>query len=495
METVLTRERALELLPRAALLIGGEWRETASGGQREHIDPSTGRSLGTFPVAGQQEVDEAVAAARAAFPAWRRTTADVRRRILLEIAARLRDQADEFSAISALESGSMYHMSPHGIAVEYFEYYAGWAGKHEGELISTYPEPALDYVKYEPYGVIGAIITWNGPVINAAMKVAAALAAGNCIVLKPPELGPFAVTRFGELCLEAGLPPGVLNILSGGPETGSALVRHPDVDKLSFTGGIATARHVMADASATLTPVVLELGGKSANIVFEDADLDDPGTAATLAVLFAANGQGCLLPSRLLVHDRLYDEVVARAAAIAGAMVVGDPFDPAAQIGPVISEQACNRILGVIDQAAAESHGRLIAGGKRLGGDLADGCFLAPTVFADVDNRSSLAQEEIFGPVLAIERFSDTAQAVALANDTKFGLAAYLHTRDLKRAHRVADQLDAGYVAVNAFLPIPAFAPFGGFKSSGSGKEGGRHGLEEFLRAKNVYISLGGSED
>jgi aldehyde dehydrogenase (NAD+) len=322
------------------------------------------------------------------------------------------------------------------------------------------------------------------------MKVAPALAAGNTVVLKPSELGPMAALRFGELCQEAGLPPGVLNVVPGGQAAGQALVGHRDVGKVSFTGGIRTAQRILAAAAENVTPVLLELGGKSAAVIFADADLDSAVEMGVMAGVANMSGQACVLPTRMLVEDSVYSQVEERAAALAASITVGDPFDPASQMGPVINEPALERILGVVEQAASDNEGRLLAGGTRLGGPLAAGYYVAPTVFGSVDNSSPLAQDEIFGPVLSLIRFSSDDEAVALANGTRYGLGAFVFTNDLSRAHRVADGLEAGWIGVNGFPPMPPNAPFGGVKQSGSGREGGAAGLEEFLRPKNVYVRL-----
>jgi len=324
--------------------------------------------------------------------------------------------------------------------------------------------------------------------MGMGQKAVPALAAGNTVVVKPPELAPFGALRFAELALEAGIPPGVLNVVVGGAAAGDALVRHPEVDKVSFTGGCATARLVMAAAAETLTPLTFELGGKSANIVFPDADLDGAASMAAMLGAVLLSGQGCALPTRLYVHDDVYDDVVARVVAQIEAVPVGDPFDPAVLMGPVVSERACERILGVIHRAVDEGAGTLLTGGERLGGALAAGYFVAPTVFGDVDHDSSLARDEIFGPVLSVLRFHDEDEVVDKANDSPFGLSAYLHTRDGARAQRIARRLDVGTVIVNGFPGMSPGAPFGGVKQSGFGREGGRAGIEEFVRRKNVVF-------
>ena len=480
---------AAKALPEAALFVGGE-RVTTGTATMERLDPTTGGILGSFPIAGPDDVDRAVRAARRAFPAWRRMTADRRRRLLFDVAALLEAAESEFKMLVALETGIPLQRSSVRSAVDYLEYYAGWTDKLAGELVASYPRPALDYVRYEPYGVIASLIPWNAPVITACKKLAPALAAGNCVVLKSPELGPFALMRLAELFAEAGLPDGVLSLLAGGPEVGQALIRHPDVNKVSFTGGSGTARHVMAVAAESTKPLILELGGKSANIVFPDADLASAAQMAAYMATIASSGQGCLFPTRLLVHDQVYDEMVDRVRAVAEAAIIGDPLDPAVTMGPVISAQACDRILGYVQDAAAAGDGKVVTGGRRAGAELADGFFVEPTVVVDVDNGSRIAQEEIFGPVLCVIPFHDEEEAIRIANDSPYALAAYVHTNDLGRAHRIVDDLDAGYVSINSFPSMTATAPFGGSKASGFGREGGRAGIEEFMQTKNVYVSL-----
>lgn len=478
------------MVPSGALLINGDWVADSSEGRIDQINPATGLRLGSFALAGAKEVDAAVEAARAAAGAWKRWAPPDRRDVLLAIARLLQEHDSELGAIRSLETGAPFkRRRGRSLAAEYFAYYAGWVDKLEGRTIPVGPD-ALDYTIAEPYGVVAVIIPWNGPVVSAGMKVAPALAAGNTVVLKPSELGPMAALRFGELCQEAGLPPGVLNVVPGGQAAGQALVSHRDVGKVSFTGGIRTAQKILAAAAENVTPVLLELGGKSAAVIFADADLESAVEMGVMAGVANMSGQACVLPTRMLVEDSVYSQVEERAAELAASITVGDPFDPASQMGPVINEPALERILGVVEQAASDNAGELLAGGKRLGGSLADGYYVAPTVFGSVDNSSSLAQDEIFGPVLSLIRFSSDDEAVALANGTRYGLGAFVFTKDLSRAHRVADGLEAGWIGVNGFPPMPPNAPFGGVKQSGSGREGGVAGLEEFLRPKNVYVRL-----
>src|SRR5882757_79818 len=489
--TIATRHaEAAVVLPEPGMLIAGDWVTKTTAGTMDRIDPSTNVLLSTFPIASQDDVDRAVRSARTAFPAWKRTPVNVRRDLLLRIGQLLLEASDDLAQIIALETGHPAALVTADPVVDWFNYYAGWADKFAGEVIHSYPARALDYAVYEPYGVIGAIVPWNGPLAVSAMKMAPALAAGNCVVLKTPEQSPFATMRLAQICREAGLPEGVLSVLNGGPEVAQAIIRHPDVRKVSFTGGPAVGSKVMALAAESLTPVVMELGGKSANLIFADADLENAVQMATMMSAVIAAGQGCLFPTRLLVQDAVYDEVVERAKAIAESAPQGDPLDPSVIMGPVVSCGAFERIMGYIDIAKSDGTSRLVVGGSRLGGEFESVFFVEPTIFADVDNSSPIAQEEVFGPVLSIIRFKDEEEAVTIANDSRFGLAAYLHTQDLSRAHRIADELDAGWIGVNSFPAMTPTAPFGGVKSSGFGREGGRAGIEEYVHPKNINIVL-----
>ena len=375
------------------------------------------------------------------------------------------------------------------MAAQKFRYFGGWADKIQGQTISTWGGPAHDYAVYEPYGVIGAIIPWNGPLFAAAMVLAPALAAGNCVVLKAPDLAPYSVIRLGELFLEAGFPPGVVNVVTGGAEAGEAIVAHPGVDKIQFVGSGATAKKVLRSAAETLKPCGLELGGKSAVIVFADADLMDAAKRG-LSGAVSANGQGCVNGTRLLVERPIYDQYLQMLQAMAGHIKVGDPQEKDTVLGPVISEGAAQRILGIVAAAGADG-ARVVAGGERLGGDHASGYYLPVTIVADVANESAIAQHEVFGPVVTVTPFDGEDEAIQLANATDYGLGGYIHTQNLRRAHHVAAALDAGMIQVNGSGEgMTPCVPFGGVKQSGYGRLGGEAGLKEFLRIKNIWINL-----
>jgi len=477
--------------PKGSLLIGDKVIEKASGGVYTHINPATGLAQAEIPLAGVSETEDAVAAAKAAFEIWRRMPGRERGALLARLADLIKENASEFQRLAVLEGGTPFSIaaSGAGIAEEWTRYYAGWADKIDGQVVSSFPSDEFIYTLPEPYGVIGIVITWNGPLISLGMKVIPALAAGNTVVVKPAEQTPFVAALFGQLALQAGIPPGVINILPGAVESAQTLIAHPDVQKVSFTGGPVTARKILHQCAELLKPSVMELGGKSANIVFADADLDVAAQHAAMMSVGLLSGQGCELPTRLLVQDSVYDEMVEKVVAIAKSLPIGDPRDPNTFIGPVINEEACDRILAMVERAKLAGAGRLVLGGERLGGDLAKGFFVSPTIFADVDPQSEIAQQEVFGPVLVIQKFSTEEEVIEIANSTQYGLGGYIQTNDLKRAHRVAAAMTTGSVHINGSRNIPAHAPFGGLGLSGFGKEGGRPGLDEFIRLKTVSLA------
>ena len=475
------------------LHIGGEAFDTGSGGFHDHLYPALAAKTSRIPLAGAAETDAAVLAAHKAFAGWRATLPAQRRDVLQRLAVLVREHAPEFGRLGAIDNGTPAAFAAFGahIAADWISYYAGWADRIEGRVNSTVTENGeLGYTLSEPYGVIGLIIKWNGPLIFQGMKGAPALAAGNTVVVKPSEMTPYSGELFMKLAVEAGIPAGVINMIPGNAEAGAALVRHPLVEKISFTGGPATARKILAACAEAIKPAVLELGGKSANLIFNDADLDAACAFGVDGSIGMMSGQGCAFPTRMLVQRGVYEEVVDRALARAAQIKVGDPFAPDTTSGPVINEAALHRILGMIERAKADGSGRLLAGGNRLGGDLANGYFIEPTVFVDVHPDSALAQEEVFGPVLAITPFEDEDEAVAIANNTQYGLSAYIQSRSLSRTLRVAERLKSGVVLANGSQNIQPNRPFGGLGLSGFGREGGKEGLDEFIRTKTVGIRL-----
>jgi aldehyde dehydrogenase (NAD+) len=477
--------------PDISLRIGAEKRRTASGGIYQHINPCDGRPDAEIPMAGTAEIDEAVQAAHRAFLDWRQTSPAVRQQMLTRLADLIDEHSQEFIRLGTYDNGTPNSLVAALVAFssEWVRYYAGWADKIISDVSGTYrTHGEFAYTLSQPYGVIGVIITWNGPLISLAMKVPAALAAGNTVVIKPSELTPFSAGLFADLAAEAGIPEGVINVVPGSAEAGGALVAHPLVKKVTFTGGPDTARKILHTCADAIKPAVMELGGKSGNLIFEDADLDAACAVGTMTSIGLMTGQGCALPTRMIVARPVYDDVIARVKAMVATIKVGDPTQPDTLSGPVVNAAALERITGMIERAK-EAGARLITGGERVGGELADGYYLQPTVFADVDPNSELAQKEVFGPVLSIIPFDTEDEAIDIANGTPYGLSGYIFTNDLRRAHRVAEALDTGEVLINGAMNLSVHRPFGGFGISGMGKEGGKQGLEEFLRTKSVSIA------
>jgi aldehyde dehydrogenase (NAD+) len=477
--------------PPVHLRIGSTVRTTGSGGTYDHIDPTTGQVDATIPMAGPAEVDEAVAVADEAFHEWKNTRPAQRARLLSRLADVLEENRDELIRRAVLDNGMPVRTAELSFQLvpEWIRYYAGFADKIEGRVATAFgPDGEFGYSLAQPYGVIGAITTWNAPLASIAMKVPAALAAGNTVVIKPPEVTPFAPDLFGELAEVAGFPSGVINVVPGSVAAASRLVEHPKVQKITFTGGPATARAILRTCAELIKPVVMELGGKSANLIFEDADLESAIKYGTLRVLGLQAGQGCGFPTRMLVQRSVYEEVLSGVVETAEAIKVGNPWDPTTDVGPVINAAAVDRILGMIERAERDG-AKLVTGGGRVKVDgFEGGYFLQPTVFADVDPQSELAQTEVFGPVLAVMPFEDEKEAIEIANSTKYGLTSYVQTNDLRRAHRVAEQLVAGGTMIGGAPNVHAQRPFGGVGISGFGKEGGPEGIAEFLRVKAVAI-------
>jgi aldehyde dehydrogenase (NAD+) len=477
--------------PVVGLWIGGERRAQGSGGTHDHVNPATGLVGDTIPLAGAAEVDEAVVIADRAFASWRNTPPAQRQALLFTLADLVEANAAKFGELSARENGSPIVVATTvvGKVVEWIRYYAGWPGKIDGQVTSAYgPDGVFSYTLPQPLGVIGAIITWNGPLMSLAMKVPAMLAAGNTVVVKPSELTPYTPELFAELVSQAGFPPGVVQVLPGAAEAGSVLAAHPLVRKVSFTGGPDTARKILHACAENMTPTVLELGGKSANIILDDADLDTACSQGVMMGIGLLSGQGCAFPTRMLAHRAIYDEVIKRAKTLAESIVIGDPMAPQTMSGPVVSRQSFDRILAVIGRAKRDG-ARLITGGGPLNRPGLDGYYIQPTVFADVDPDSDLAQNEVFGPVLAISPFDTDEQAIEIANNSRYGLSGYVHTKNIRRAHAMAEGIRTGEVLINGALNLAANRPFGGLGISGFGKEGGRDGIYEFLNMKSVAIN------
>lgn len=476
----------------AGLLIGGDLITSAGGGVHQHVQPATGQEDFTVPLAGRSDIDDAVHSARDAQRAWMSLTVDRRRDMLIDLADVVHDHLDELALLNVHDYAVPISFAGTAHMLEWFlRHFAGYVDKPHGISSPVNGSFDVNLIEREPYGVVGVITPWNGSLAVAASCVAPALAAGNAVVLKPSELAPLAALRFGELCLQAGLPPGLLNVVPAAAEGGEALVRHPGIRKIHFTGGDATARRVLVAAAANLTPVVTELGGKSANVIFADADLDAAAAMSAHQGPLMQSGQSCACASRVLVQESVYDAFLERFLSAIGSAKVGDPLDPTVFFGPVITEASVQRVLDVIDDAVAEDVGELLVGGKRIGGDLAAGYYIEPTVFGDVDNGSALAQDETFGPVVSVMRFRDEADALRLANDTRYGLNAFVQTRDLTRAHRFARGLESGSVWINQMSLISPQGPYGGYKHSGFGRTGGADGLHEFLQTKNIRIGMG----
>lgn len=476
------------------LLIGGEWVDAADGVTFESINPATGKVIAQVAAAGADDVDRAVTAARKAFEdnTWSKMSGAERGNLLWKIADLIERYTDELAELETLDNGKPLRVSSRvdiPQAVKHFRYYAGWASKLEGSTIPVNLPNQLVYTVREPMGVVGLIIPWNFPLLMSAWKLAPALACGNTCILKPAEQTPLTALRLGEIMQEAGVPAGVVNILTGyGVPTGSSLAAHPGIDKVAFTGSTEVGRKVLAaSASSNLKRVSLELGGKSPNVIFADADLGRTIKGATWAV-FSNAGQECIAGSRLFVERSVYDQVVEGLAAESQKIRVGSGFGNA-HLGPLVSQEQIDRVLGYV-QSGKSGGAQVVAGGERLGGELADGYFLPPTVVTHQDDSLEMVREEIFGPVVAVTAFDDWDDLVARANGTAYGLAAGVWTRDISRAHRFAAAVKAGTVWINQYGLIDAAAPFGGYKESGFGREMGKDALELYTQVKTVWVNL-----
>ena len=469
-------------------VIDGELVPSASGETMPIIDPATGGQIGQVAKGGAEDVERAVASARAAFAdgRWRWLAPLERERRLHRLSDLVAEHGDVFSDLDVLDAGLLKAYTGFIVkfALDAIDYYSGWPTKITGSIPAT-PDDVTVLVTREPVGVLGLIVPWNGP--TAVMGfVAAALATGNCVILKPAEQTPMAATLMGQLCAEAGIPPGVVNVLHGtGEDVGAALVDHRGVDAIAFTGSVATGRRLQQAAAARVKRVSLELGGKSAHIIFDDADLEPASTTAAMAV-WGASGQVCTAGTRVLIQRNVHDEVIDRIKAVTGGIRIGSPFDPEVSLGPVVSQEQLERVTRYVAIGGDEG-AELVTGGKRHGDQ---GYFFEPTIFGGVSNDMRIAQEEIFGPVMATIPFDTEEEAFAIANDVEFGLAAGVWTNDLSRAHRAARRLDAGTVWVNTYQEVNPSVPYGGVKQSGHGRTLGEESLEELLQTKSVWMKV-----
>lgn len=474
------------------LLINGEWISTSKS--FDTINPASGEVITQIAEAGAEDVNRAVQAARAAFDdpkgKWRKMSASERGRMLWRIADLLERHVDEFAELETLDNGkpifeSRYVDMP--MAIDVLRYFAGWATKIHGETVNSF-ENAFTYTLREPIGVVGAIIPWNFPLLLATWKLGPALACGNAIVLKPAEQTPLTALRFGQIAQEAGLPAGVLNIITGGPETGAALVRHPGVDKIAFTGSTSVGKDIMRAAANDLKRVTLELGGKSPNIVFADSDMDSAVKGAINGIFFG-KGEVCNAGSRLFLEEKIYDQFMEKLVERAKKLKPGDPLDPKTRLGAIVSEHQMKHVLSYIEAGKNEG-AKLITGGNRASVDGGKGFFIEPTIFSDVKNEMKIAQEEIFGPVLATLTFNDMDEVAGAANRNIYGLAAAIWTNDIKKAHTLSRKLKAGTVWINTYGVMDAALPFGGYKQSGFGRELGMHAIEHYTELKSIWLNL-----
>jgi acyl-CoA reductase-like NAD-dependent aldehyde dehydrogenase len=470
------------------LLIGGERVPAAGGRTFESIDPATGEAIAKVSHAGPEDVEHAVQAARAAFEGpWASMPATARSRLLNKLADLIEASSDELAEVESLDNGKpvTYARSVDlPLTVAHFRYFAGWPTKIEGEVIPVGAADMFCYTRKEPVGVCAQIIPWNFPLMMASWKVAPALAAGCTVVLKPAEQTPLTALRLGELALEAGIPAGVLNVVTGDGATGAALVEHPTVAKIAFTGSTAVGREIGAKAGRALKRMTLELGGKSPNIILPDADLGS-ALGGSFQGIYFNSGQSCNAGSRLFVHKDQFDEVVSALADRAPKMQMGPGLDPQTQLGPLVSADQHERVTGYIEKGKAEG-AELVAGGR----DRSPGYFVEPTLFTTTSDDLTITREEIFGPVLVAQPYESLDEVVRRANDNEFGLAAGVWTRDVSKAHKLAEMLQAGTVYLNVWGLTDPAAPFGGVKASGLGREHGRAGLEAYLETKTVWTKI-----
>ncbi|SDK50273.1 aldehyde dehydrogenase (acceptor) [Pseudomonas delhiensis] len=479
-------------LARFQMCIDGQWLDALSGKTFESLDPSSAQPWALLPDAAEEDVERAVQAAQKAFenPAWRKLSATARGKLLRRLGDLIAENREHLAQLESRDNGKLIRETRGqvGYLPEFFHYTAGLADKLEGGTLPIDKPDMFAYTVHEPLGVVAGIIPWNSPLYLTAIKLAPALAAGNTIVLKPSEHASATILELARLALEAGFPAGVVNVVTGfGPSTGAALTRHPLVRKIAFTGGAATARHVVRSSAENFAKLSLELGGKSPNIIFADADLDS-AINGVVAGIYAATGQSCVAGSRLLVQREIYDEFVARLIERARRIRIGNPQEDASEMGPMATAQQLAVVEGLVAAAKAEG-ARLLMGGKRPEGQ-GEGWYYEPTLFACDSHSMRIMQEEVFGPVASVIPFDDEAEALALANDSQYGLAAGIWTRDLGRAHRLARDVRSGIIWVNTYRAVSAMAPIGGFHQSGYGRESGIDSVLAYTELKTVWINL-----
>ncbi|MFA1710813.1 aldehyde dehydrogenase family protein [Peribacillus frigoritolerans] len=491
-------EQTIKLNPRVQeflkgtkkLLINGELVEAASGKTFETLDPSNGKVLAVVSEAGPEDVDKAVKAARTAFDngPWKKMSASERSRLIYKLADLMEEHKEALAQLDTLDNGKPIGETTNAdvpLAIDHFRYYAGWTTKIVGQTIPVAGN-YFNYTRHEAVGVVGQIIPWNFPLLMAAWKLGAALATGCTIVLKPAEQTPLSALYLGQLALEAGFPPGVLNVIPGFGETaGSPLVDHPEVDKIAFTGSTSVGKMIMRQASGTVKKISLELGGKSPNIILPDADMSKAIPGALMGIMFN-QGQVCCAGSRLYIQKKSYDNVVADLVSHAKNIKQGAGLDPTTQIGPLVSGEQMERVGSYIEKGKSEG-AEVVTGGNYGQGE---GYFVTPTIFAGVEDEMTIAKEEIFGPVVAAMPFDDLDDVINRANNSEYGLAAGLWTQDVKKAHYVANELKAGTVWVNCYNAFDAASPFGGYKQSGIGREMGSYALDNYTEVKSVWINL-----